>query len=61
MASYTLEEKCNLLANCRLFRNIHVKTLEPLARYAKTKSLKNREVICHRGDIGSQMLSLIHI
>ncbi|HFD31302.1 MAG TPA: Crp/Fnr family transcriptional regulator [Gammaproteobacteria bacterium] len=55
MASYTLEEKCNLLANCRLFRNIHVKTLEPLARYAKTKSLKNREVICHRGDIGSQM------
>jgi len=55
MASYTLEEKCNLLANSRLFRNVHLSTLEPLARYAKTKSFKNRDVICLRGDLGTQM------
>ena len=55
MASYTLEEKCNLLASGRLFKNIPVKTLESLAKYAKTKSFKSRGVICRRGDVGTQM------
>jgi len=55
MPSYTLEEKCKLLANGNLFRNIPVKTLEPLAKYAKTKSFKSRGIICRRGDIGTQM------
>lgn len=55
MASYTLEEKCKLLANSHLFSKIHIKTLESLARYAKTKSFKNRDVICRRGDLGTQM------
>jgi len=55
MATYTLEEKCSLLANSRLFSNIPIRTLESLARYAKTKNFKNRELICRRGDIGTQM------
>lgn len=55
MASYTLEEKCKLLANSRLFSKVHITTLESLARYSKTKLFKNREVICRRGDLGSQM------
>jgi len=55
MVSYTLEEKCSLLANSRLFANVHVKVLETLARYAKTKVFKNKEVICRRGDVGTQM------
>lgn len=55
MASYTLEEKCNLLANGNLFKSIPLKTLESLAKYAKTKSFKSRGVICRRGDLGSQM------
>jgi len=55
MASYTLEEKCKLLENSRLFANVPVNALENLARYAKTRTYKNREVICYRGDIGSQM------
>jgi len=55
MASYTLEDKCRLLANSRLFGNISVKTLESLARYTKSRSFTNRGVICRRGDIGSQI------
>lgn len=55
MVSYTLEEKGKLLSNSRLFSNVHSKVLESLSRYAKIKSFKNREVICRRGDIGTQM------
>jgi len=55
MATYTLEQKRDLLANCRLFKNISLSDLENLAKYAKVKTYKNREAICHRGDLGSQM------
>jgi len=55
MAIYTLEEKRDLLASSHLFRNIDKSDLELLAKYTKLKVFKNREVICRRGDLGSQM------
>ena len=55
MAIYTLEEKRDLLASSHLFRNIDKSDLEQLAKYTKLKSFKNREVICRRGDLGTQM------
>jgi len=55
MVAYTLEEKRDLLANSSLFNNVDAQDLEGLARYAKIKIFKNREVICRKGDMGSQM------
>lgn len=55
MALYTLEEKRDLLASSHLFRNIEKEDLAQLAKYTKLKAFKNREVICRRGDLGTQM------
>jgi len=55
MAIYTLEEKRDLLASSHLFRNIDKADLEQLAKYVKSKTFKNREVVCRRGDLGTQM------
>jgi len=55
MTILTSEEKRDLLAGCHLFSNIPLKDLEILSKYTKVKLYKNREVICHRGDFGSQM------
>jgi len=55
MSIYTLEEKRDLLASSHLFRNIDKVDLEHLAKYTKLKSFKNREVVCRRGDLGTQM------
>jgi len=55
MAIYTLEEKRDLLASSHLLRNIDKSDLEQLAKYTKLKAFKNREVVCRRGDLGTQM------
>ena len=51
----TLEEKRDLLASSQLFRNISPSDLENLAKYSKLKTYKNREIVCRRGDFGTQM------
>ena len=52
---FSQEQKQKLLANCKLFQNIEISDLETIAKYAKVKSAKTREIICQRGDTGSQM------
>ena len=51
----SLEEKRELLSSCHLFKNIANSDLEQLAKYSKLKTFKNREIVCRRGDPGSQM------
>jgi len=55
MMVFSQEQKQNLLANSGLFHNIDHRDLVNIAKYAKVKSIKSREVICRRGDQGSQM------
>lgn len=55
----TLEEKQSMLANSHLFKNIDSNDLKSLAKYTKFKTYKNREVVCHRGDPGSQMFLIV--
>jgi len=55
MMVFTPEQKQKLLAKSSLFQNIDYKDLENIAKYSKVKSAKAREVICRRGDTGSQM------
>lgn len=55
MMVFSQEQKQKLLANSSLFQNIDYRDLETIAKYAKVKSAKTREVVCRRGDTGSQM------
>ncbi|MDX1810954.1 MAG: Crp/Fnr family transcriptional regulator [Gammaproteobacteria bacterium] len=55
VATYSLSDKCELLVGSSLFQNVPAAALEALARYAKIKSFKNREEICRRGELGSQL------
>lgn len=55
MSAYSLEQKCSLLAHSSLFQNVPQSALEILARYSKMKTFKNREEICRRGDLGTQI------
>ena len=51
----SLEEKRDLLANSHLFKNIAKNDLEQLAKYSKLKTFKNRDIVCRRGEPGTQM------
>jgi len=55
MLVYSLEQKRELLASSSLFENVPHPELDRIAKYAKVKSFKTREIICRRGDLGSQM------
>lgn len=55
MVVATLKEKKTLLAESYLFRNISEQHIENLAKYTKLKTFRNREVICRRGELGTQM------
>lgn len=47
--------KCELLANSFMFSQLPARDLERLARFAKFKQVKAREVIIHKADRGNQM------
>lgn len=55
MVIATLQEKKSLLSRSRLFQNISDEHIEHLAKYTKLKAFKNREIVCRRGELGTQM------
>ena len=53
------QDKLKLLGNCTLFNNIPPEDLKGLAPFVKTKKVKARTVICHRGEPGTQMFIIV--
>ncbi len=55
----TSEEKQQIIRNCAMFHNVPDSALASLAQFSKSKDIKNREVICHRGESGSSMFFIV--
>jgi CRP/FNR family cyclic AMP-dependent transcriptional regulator len=55
VSSVTPSERLKLLANIELFSGFSVKQLESVSRVARTKALKRREELFHKGDAGGEV------
>jgi len=55
VSTVTPSEKLRLLANVGLFSDFSVKQLEAVSRVARTKALKRREELFHKGDDGGEI------
>jgi CRP/FNR family cyclic AMP-dependent transcriptional regulator len=55
MASYTLNQKCEILGKVPLFESLADADLEAIASVAITQSIGAREELFHKGDEGSQI------
>jgi len=53
------QDKLKLLGNCTLFNNIPPEDLKGLVPFVKTRKVKTRTVICHRGEPGTQMFVIV--
>ncbi len=55
----TSKEKQEIIRNCAMFHNVPDAALVSLAQFAKSKYVKNREIICRRGESGSSMFFIV--
>lgn len=55
----TSNEKQEIIRNCAMFHNVPDVALVSLAQFAKSKYVKNREIICRRGESGSSMFFIV--
>jgi CRP/FNR family cyclic AMP-dependent transcriptional regulator len=59
MKKLTVEEKCRVLENLRLFSRLEHADVEAIAEVATTRTIKNREELFHKGSASSQIYVVV--